>query len=317
MNTRSDQPLISIIIPVFNLEEYLGEALDSVLNQTYQPIEILVIDDGSSDASRQIIETYHRKFPRCIRYLFQENKGAAAARNRGIELANGEWIAFLDGDDVWKPHKLERQFQELQAAPEIDFLSSSAEIYGHSGVLKNHVPTLSDVKCELLLNGCFIILSTAIIRTALLREERFNEMLPAAHDFELFLRLVERCRYSFLAESLAYYRIRNDSLTAIEQRRYLQTSMHYRFLLREAENFTGMTVFYKKKFKQARRRLSHEAAYAALMSSHISTVKRIFMVMTAIKEHPSNLKNYRFLIQSMLPAKINTALSRLLRRTIQ
>jgi glycosyltransferase involved in cell wall biosynthesis len=109
-------PLISCIVPVFNGERYLGEALDSVLAQGYRPLEIIVADDGSTDGTAATVAAYGDQ----VRYLRQPNKGPAAARNFGLEAARGEFIAFLDQDDLWHPEKLTRQFGRFETQPELD-----------------------------------------------------------------------------------------------------------------------------------------------------------------------------------------------------
>ena len=96
-----DQPLISCIVPVFNGERYLGEALDSILAQTYRPLEIIVSDDGSTDGTAAVVASYGE----CVKYLWQVNAGEAAARNLGSSAAGGHFLAFLDADDLWHPEK--------------------------------------------------------------------------------------------------------------------------------------------------------------------------------------------------------------------
>lgn len=108
-------PLISVIIPVYNCEQYLAEAIESVLSQTYQPIEIIVIDDGSTDGTAKVA----KHFAPLIRYYFQPNGGSGAARNRGIELAQGEFFAFLDADDFWVEDKLMHQMAAFNNNPEL------------------------------------------------------------------------------------------------------------------------------------------------------------------------------------------------------
>lgn len=108
---------ISVIIPTFNRKKYLGEAIESVLEQNYQPIEIIIIDDGSTDNT----ETLIKKYPE-VHYVYQENIGQAAARNRGIALAKGEYLAFLDSDDLWLPGKLHLQMNHMQNHPEVKML---------------------------------------------------------------------------------------------------------------------------------------------------------------------------------------------------
>jgi len=116
-----DRPLVSVMIGVYNCAAYLGEAIDSVLAQTYEPVELIVVDDGSTDGSGAVAETYGPAV-RCIR---QERGGMAAARNRAVEAARGEFFAFLDADDRFPVDKLERQLAVFDEDPELDV------VYGH------------------------------------------------------------------------------------------------------------------------------------------------------------------------------------------
>jgi glycosyltransferase involved in cell wall biosynthesis len=109
-------PLVSGVVPVFNGERYLAEALDSMLGQTYSPVEVIVADDGSTDGTRAVVEGYGGR----VRYLHQPNQGHGAARNLGLGAAEGEFVAFLDADDLWHPEKLERQMARFRARPELD-----------------------------------------------------------------------------------------------------------------------------------------------------------------------------------------------------
>jgi glycosyltransferase involved in cell wall biosynthesis len=110
------ESLISCIVPVFNGERYLGEALDSILAQTYRPLKIIVADDGSTDGTAKLAAGYGER----ITYLRQSNQGYAAAKNLGLSAAEGDFIAFLDADDLWQPEKLARQMARLQERPDID-----------------------------------------------------------------------------------------------------------------------------------------------------------------------------------------------------
>ncbi len=106
-------PLVSIIIPTYNYAKYVSEAIQSVLAQDYRPIEILVVDDGSTDNTKEIVEALARDNSE-IRYLYQENQGTPAARNYAVSQSQGEYIALLDADDIWKPYKLTKQIEQLQ-----------------------------------------------------------------------------------------------------------------------------------------------------------------------------------------------------------
>lgn len=112
-----EHALISCIIPVYNGERYLREAIDSILAQTYRPLEIIVVDDGSTDGTAGAAAGYGDR----LNYARQNNAGPAAARNRGLDLAQGEFIAFLDADDLWHPEKLQRQMARFQARSELGY----------------------------------------------------------------------------------------------------------------------------------------------------------------------------------------------------
>jgi glycosyltransferase involved in cell wall biosynthesis len=123
MNWKMDMqpelaPQVSVIVPVYNGERFLAEAIDSILAQTYPSYEIIVVDDGSTDRTHAIAELYPS-----VKYLFQANAGTAAARNRGIEIARGEFLAFLDADDLWLPDKLSLQMAAFEADPALEIVS--------------------------------------------------------------------------------------------------------------------------------------------------------------------------------------------------
>jgi glycosyltransferase involved in cell wall biosynthesis len=111
------RPLVSCIVPVYNGEAYLGEALDSILAQTWRPLEIIVVNDGSRDGSAAVAEAYGA----VVRVIEQANAGCAAARNAGLAAATGEFVAFLDADDFWHPEKLDRQMARFEARPDLDY----------------------------------------------------------------------------------------------------------------------------------------------------------------------------------------------------
>ena len=116
MPTPQDPPLISVIIPTFNRASYIVEAVESVLTQSYAPVELIVVEDGSTDDTRQTLMGLSEKF----HYLRQENSGVAAARNAGIAIATGSFLAFLDSDDLWLNDKLQQQMALFLRTPATD-----------------------------------------------------------------------------------------------------------------------------------------------------------------------------------------------------
>jgi glycosyltransferase involved in cell wall biosynthesis len=133
-------PLVSVIIPVYNGEKYLGEAVQSVLEQDYRPLEIIVVDDGSTDRSAEIASSYAE-----VRYFHQENQGVSAARNAAIAMAMGEFLAFLDADDRWTPNKLSVQIGYHLAHPDIGYTITHQRIQLEPGA-----PVQAAFKRELL-----------------------------------------------------------------------------------------------------------------------------------------------------------------------
>ncbi len=121
----ADEALISVIIPVYNGEKFLAEALESVFVQDYSPLEIIVVDDGSTDGTAALLSTYGER----IRSVHQSNQGPAAARNRGLEIAGGELIAFLDADDLWLSGKLRRQIDYLDIHPTVRVVATHMETF--------------------------------------------------------------------------------------------------------------------------------------------------------------------------------------------
>jgi glycosyltransferase involved in cell wall biosynthesis len=175
--TMGNQPLVSAIVPVRNCERYLAEALESALAQTYLPVEIFVVDDGSADGSGEIAKSY---VP-AVRYIFQTSAGAAAARNRAIPLAKGEFFAFLDADDVWLPDKLALQMAAFDAEPDLDivtghvrqFISPELDAEGMKGVYCPPEPMPGYIPSAILVK-----------REAFFRVGLFDENYPAEYQME-------------------------------------------------------------------------------------------------------------------------------------
>ena len=191
------RPLVSVVIPVFNGERFLAQAIESVLAQTYETVETIVVDDGSTDGSAQIARSYP------VAYLHQENGGVAAARNRGIETAQGDLVSFLDHDDVWLQRKLELQVDALARHPS-------------AGICMCRFQTFEDGSRE---GGESY--STGQLGTLLVRREVFDEVgrfdtsYPSGDDTDWFLRTKDLdVGLVALDEPLQRYRIHAASMSA-------------------------------------------------------------------------------------------------------
>ncbi|MDY6902826.1 MAG: glycosyltransferase family A protein [Cyanobacteriota bacterium] len=183
---------VTIVLPAYNASEYLAETLNSVLNQTYKDFELLVIDDGSTDNTRDIVRDFCQQDSR-IRLISQENQGVSVARNSGIKMARGKYIAFLDSDDLWLPNKLARHVEHLQANPNLGLSFARVEFVTFDGKSTGNYsnPRMVNISAkDLYEENAAVTPSNAVInRTALEQVGGFDGELSGAADAELFLRL--------------------------------------------------------------------------------------------------------------------------------
>jgi glycosyltransferase involved in cell wall biosynthesis len=214
------QPLISCIVPVFNGEHYLGEALESILNQTYRPLEIIVADDGSTDGTAAIAARYGTQ----VRYLWQSNSGPGAARNLGLTAALGEFVAFLDADDLWHPGKLERQMARFQAHPELDLCVTYVQNF--------LIPELHEQEERFRQHRLSQPLPGYVTQTLLARRTlfhtvgQFNSILRLGEDTDWFLRAAEHGTVmELLPDVLVYRRLHESNLSMETGTRRMTSSM--------------------------------------------------------------------------------------------
>jgi glycosyltransferase involved in cell wall biosynthesis len=199
-------PLISCIVPVFNGERYLREALDSIFAQTYRCFEVIVVDDGSTDGTASILGSLGER----IRSLRQRNQGPAAARNLGVRAAGGEFVAFLDGDDLWHPEKLERQMARFRARPELQYCVSHAQNFWVPE-LRSEAEKYQGHRISRSLPG--YVTQTLMARRALFDAVGlFNPMLAHADSTDWFLRAAESgAVMELLPDVLTYRRLHAEN----------------------------------------------------------------------------------------------------------
>lgn len=195
---------VSVVIPVYNGEQYIQETLESVLGQTYPDVEVIVVDDGSTDSTLDILASYGDR----LRVFRQKNSGAAAARNKGIQEATGKWVAFVDADDVWLPEKLENQ---LAACSEYLWSHTASVFRGgvNNGKLdSDFTPKHAGCVLEKLVCGNFITTSTVVVdRAVLLESGGFDVSLRSVQDWDLWIRIASKHALGYLSEPLALYRV--------------------------------------------------------------------------------------------------------------
>jgi len=219
---------VSVVIPAFNAEHVLGDALRSVVEQTVPPLEIIVVDDGSRDGTARVARSFSS-----VKYLFQENSGPSRARNVGIAEASGDYVAFLDADDLWLPHKLARQLELVGRYPDVGVVCTNVRFlkdgllsppmfetqgldegwFGHGELVSNQV--------EKLLDTNFINTSAVAVRRDLLDQAAFNEQRKHNEDWELWLKLARLARVAHVDEVCVHERQFGGSLSSDQSKMLL------------------------------------------------------------------------------------------------
>ncbi len=211
--TKPAKPLVSVIIPVYNGERYLAEAIDSVLAQTHRPVEIIVVDDGSTDGTVAVLEPYKDK----IRYVYQENQDTPTARNNGLSLAQGQFVLFLDADDYLAlPTMIEEMLAIVEANPDIDVIHSGWHVVDEQRrILQTRRPWLEmpRLDTEAWFKWFPLRLNSMLFRRIpILQISGFNPILKNWEDADFVLRLsLTGCRFEWLPQITACYRQRAAS----------------------------------------------------------------------------------------------------------
>ena len=210
----SNTPKVTVFIPVFNREKYAGEAIDSILAQTFSDFEILLVDDGSTDHSVDMIRSYADQRIRLV--CNEENLGIPKTRNKGVELARGQYMAMLDSDDRAYPDRLEKQVAFLDTHPQYAQVGSWCRMMDAQGRALNRIkrqPVWSDDIHAQLLFRCAMSNRSIMARTAILQEYRYRNDYPRCQDYELHVRLAKHYKLGNLPECLVYGRIHPQQIT--------------------------------------------------------------------------------------------------------
>jgi glycosyltransferase involved in cell wall biosynthesis len=258
---------ISIILPTFNRSRYLPLALDSILAQTYRDLEVIVVDDGSTDDTEQVVMPYSGQ----IKYIYQENQGRGAARNVGLQYATGEYIAFLDSDDLWHPDKLERQVPVLEANADSAFVHGPVDVIDENGCkdekgTKNILRLFkkagrSGFSYENLIDSCLIFMSAILVKKECFRTVGvFDRSLRILEDLDWYLRVARRYRIAYLDGSpLVSYRFHKGNAYRVGDQEVLETyeRIFTRHLQHPGSSIRGAVV-------RSRAHLSLSFCYAGL-----------------------------------------------------
>ena len=291
-------PLVSVIIPTYNRTDVVGNAIDSVLQQTYKKIEIIVVDDGSTDNTQDKLAQYRN----VIKVVRQVNAGPAAARNRGVEVSRGEILAFLDSDDLWLPTKIERQVDAMQKTDKsVPCCLCNAIIHAPNGEER----TSFDLAClkasykegiwknvaQVLSTRCvFFTQALAVRREAFLRVGGFDDSLPVMEDHDLALRLSLAGPWVYIKEPLVIYHAdRPDGLAYQARKEKIQfqkamVRLYSKSLSNSANTChkTRRQLEHKLKIARRRLRLVHECGGRAIYASVLRNLLRFERLKMAV-----------------------------------
>jgi len=208
-------PKVSVIIPAYNNAKFLPETIESVLKQTFADWEIIIVDDGSTDNTQEVVAMYLQNHPGKIKYFRQENGGTAQARNRAIKESKGEYLGLLDADDLWLPEKLAVQVPIMEANPELALISSETyAIDAQSNRIGHWKVAKMPNTFECLFEANHIYNLTALARKSCVEKiGGYDETLLVSQDYDLWLRLTKRFPFKVLYVPLAQYRVHPNNIS--------------------------------------------------------------------------------------------------------
>jgi len=293
-------PRVSVIIPAYNAERYLRETLDSVMAQTWRDFEAVVVDDGSTDGTREIVRSYGEP----VRLVEQANAGPSAARNRGVREARGELAAFVDADDVWLPEKLALQVPLFDAEGRVGLVYSRAEYMDEAG---RPLPTQQNPKPEgdvylRLLEGNCVPTSSVVVRKACFEAAGgFAQDMVWAEDWHLWLRIARRHEFRVVDRVLVCHRSGGGSLSAQHEKAYLGALDALDRAVHEADEPRVRAIA-----RRTRWRLHHAYALRLIGRGDWAAARR--PLLQAWARRPLDIKTMAVVGLSFLPSRLRRAL---------
>lgn len=338
--------LISVILPTYNRAAFLPGAIESVLGQTYQDIELIIIDDGSTDDTEAVVAPFLND--QRTRYIRQMNAGAAAARNHGLSLRQGKYVAFIDSDDTWVRDKLEIQFEIMKYLPDAGIVCSDFSSVDNDGCrekshIRSYFSVLDDYNLryedvfqhvmqqpvqgfgtdekvywgniyETMIFGNIILTSTCLCREEVFKNAGdFDTRYGTLEDYDLFLRISRRFPIAFIDKPLVCYRYSNDQLSG---------ELHFEKLCANVIDIFKKNVEAlkdeefgrknKNKIKSHLGMLHAQQAYFYFSHGNMSLAAQYYR--QSILQRPGHYKSYLYLLFSLLPTQITSAVRSLKKR---
>jgi glycosyltransferase involved in cell wall biosynthesis len=291
------KPGVSIVVTCYNYGSYVAECLDSIKNQTYSNYEVIIVNDGSTDNSEEIIKQY--LLDKRFRYIKQENAGQTKAKNRGIKESKAGFIAFLDADDVWRSDKLENQLPLFNDAKVGVVYSRSTLIDNSSNVKDNkskneYMKPRRGVVTEWLMYDNFVPFSSSIVKKECLELfGGFDESLSMGIDWDLWLKISTRYNFDYYEKSLLYYRVGHSGQMSknIQKRINSADDILYRFINKYSERLQNVDI------KKALYASYCQRGYAL---RNISVRNSILYYLKGIKIKPAKSDAYIGIIKSLI-----------------
>ncbi|CAN2048994.1 UDP-glucose:(glucosyl)LPS beta-1,3-glucosyltransferase [Candidatus Magnetomoraceae bacterium gMMP-1] len=296
----SFNPLVSVIIPCYNSAEYICEAVESVLQQSYSHYEILLINDGSIDNTELVLSPYMDR----INYYYKKNGGASSARNFGINKAKGEYIAFLDADDIWRKNKLTLQMEFFQNNPNVSLVYSDSSTFDSKGILHDSVKyvvetpsgyVLDDMIIHNFLNNSTVIVKKFCFETV----GAWNEALLNGNDYDIWLKISAYYEFGFVDEVLVDTRYHSQGLSSmLDMQSENSIKIQESFLKQKNDELkisnSTMRKAYSYKYRLWGQRLYYRGQHS---KARKKIIKSLYYDLY-------DLRSYEYLFKSFIPPKL-------------
>jgi glycosyltransferase involved in cell wall biosynthesis len=300
-------PEVSVIIPTYNSAHFLPEAIDSVLAQTFRDYELIIVDDGSTDDTEEVVKRYGDK----IKYLRQENRGPGPAKNTGIKNSRGPLIATLDADDKWLLDKLEVQVEYMRSHPQIGLVYGNVSTFDDRGVITEAYDGThrkvyqGEVFDQLLLQNFISSITIMVRRESLEKVGMFPEDVMISEDWHLWLRIAKEYPIGYIDRPLALYRWQTQSLT-------WDYAKSYPDRIKVLEKIIGLYPDYlahrKGLVRQARSKMMMRYGYALFSSGDYAQARE--KLINSIQTKPLQIKPYLYLIGTLIPKGLRKHLTK-------
>lgn len=228
-----DKPEISVNMPVYNGEKYISESIESILDQSFTNFELIIVDNGSTDETIEVIKEFDDDRIKLIQN--EKNMGLAYSRNRAIQESQSKYIAILDSDDIATPNRLEEQYQFLETNHEYAMVGSFYQTIDENGKLKDNFPLMSDpdlIPAFLLFNNCFAQPSL-LIRKNIIPEPAYLDHLAPAEDYNLWIRIIDRHKGTNIPKYLLRYRVHSENFSSNTKKQIESVKESYKMQLKQ------------------------------------------------------------------------------------